>query len=71
MIETVTAEIVTITQAGGAAELSQPEVYQRVQENVSLNLSFWANSGLAGLSVLLFVYMGRNVEDSRSQLIFV
>jgi len=71
MIETVTPEIVTITQAGGAAELSQPEVYQRVRQNISLNLSFWANIGLAGLSVLLFVYMGRNVKDSRSQLIFV
>ena len=71
MIETAAAELVTIAQAGGAAELTQPEVYQRVQENASLNLSFWANIALAGLSILLFVYMGRNVEDPRSQLIFV
>ena len=71
MIETAAAELLTVAQAGGAAELTQPEVYQRVQENASLNLSFWANIALAGLSILLFVYMGRNVKDPRSQLIFV
>ncbi|MFC6753769.1 bacteriorhodopsin [Halorubrum tibetense] len=36
-----------------------------------LNLSLWVNIALAGLSILLFVFMGRNVEDPRSQLIFV
>ncbi len=71
MIETAAAELVTVAQAGGAAELTQPEVYQRVQDDALLNLSFWANIALAGLSILLFVYMGRNVEDPRSQLIFV
>jgi halorhodopsin len=62
-----TAELLTVAQA----DLTQPEIYQRVVENGSLNLSFWANIALAGLSILLFVYMGRNVTDSRAQLIFV
>ena len=71
MIETAAAELVTVAQAGGAAELTQPEVYQRVADDALLNLSFWSNIALAGLSILLFVYMGRNVTDPRAQLIFV
>jgi len=63
-----TAELLTIAQT---VDLTQPEIYQRVVENGSLNLSFWANIALAGLSILLFVYMGRNVTESRAQLIFV
>ena len=62
-------ELVALAQVG--TELTQPEIYQEIQENVLLNLSFWANIALAGLSILLFIYMGRNVEDPRSQLIFV
>jgi len=62
-----TADLLTVAQA----DLTQPEIYQRVVENGSLNLSFWANIALAGLSILLFVYMGRNVTESRAQLIFV
>jgi len=46
-------------------------VYQLVQDNLLLNLSFWANIALAGLSILFFVYLGRNVEEPRAQLIFV
>ncbi|WP_418284360.1 bacteriorhodopsin [Halorubrum sp. DTA46] len=51
--------------------MTQAEVYQAVQDNTLLNASFWANIALAGLSILLFVFMGRKVEDPRSQLIFV
>ncbi|EMA69852.1 halorhodopsin [Halorubrum aidingense JCM 13560] len=51
--------------------MTQAEVYQAVQDNQLLNASFWANIALAGISILLFVYMGRNVEDPRAQLIFV
>ncbi len=60
-----------LTQGVVPLELTQAEVYQRVQENTLLNLSFWVNIALAGLSILLFVFMGRNVEDPRAQLIFV
>ncbi|MFD1642400.1 bacteriorhodopsin [Halohasta litorea] len=63
-----TAELLTIAQT---VDLTQPEIYQRVQENLLLNLSFWANIALAGGAILLFVYLGRDIEDPRSQLIFV
>ncbi|ATW89979.1 halorhodopsin [Halohasta litchfieldiae] len=64
-----TAGVDLLAQTGG--ELTQPEVYQLVQDNLLLNLSFWANIALAGLSILFFVYLGRNVEEPRAQLIFV
>ncbi|WP_253738955.1 bacteriorhodopsin [Halohasta salina] len=51
--------------------MTQGELFQEIAANQSLALSFWSNIALAGLSILLFVYMGRNVEDPRSQLIFV
>jgi len=68
MIETAAADLLT---QGVALEMTQAEVYQAIQEDQLLNASFWANIALAGLSILLFVFMGRNVEDPRSQLIFV
>ncbi|TYT61905.1 bacteriorhodopsin [Natrialba swarupiae] len=51
--------------------MTQAEVYQEVQDNTLLNASFWANIALAGVAILLFVYMGRNVTDPRAQLIWV
>ncbi|MWV38998.1 bacteriorhodopsin [Natrialba sp. INN-245] len=51
--------------------MTQAEVYQEVQDNVLLNASFWANIALAGVAILLFVYMGRNVTDPRAKLIWV
>ena len=71
MTGTVVADLGVLAQAGGAAELTQPEIFQRLQDAVALNTSFWINIALAGLSILLFVYLGRNVDEPRSQLIFV
>ena len=68
MIETAAADLLA---QGVALEMTQAEVYQAVQDNTLLNASFWVNIALAGLAILLFVFMGRNVEDPRSQLIFV
>ncbi|WP_235019641.1 bacteriorhodopsin [Natrialba sp. INN-245] len=56
---------------GVPLEMTQAEVYQEVQDNVLLNASFWANIALAGVAILLFVYMGRNVTDPRAKLIWV
>ena len=69
MFETVAADL--LAQGAIPLEMTQAEVYQAVQDNTLLNASFWVNIALAGLSILLFVFMGRNVEDPRSQLIFV
>jgi halorhodopsin len=69
MLETAAVDL--LTTGAVPLEMTQTEVYQAVQSNQLLNASFWANIALAGLSILLFVYMGRNIEDPRSQLIFV
>jgi halorhodopsin len=56
---------VTLLQA------TQSEVLQEIQSNVLLNSSFWANIALAGLAILLFVYMGRDLRSERAKLIWV
>jgi halorhodopsin len=53
------------------SELTQSELFTEIAANASLSASFWLNIALAGLAILLFVYMGRDVSDSRAQLIFV
>ena len=53
------------------SDLTQSELFTQIAGNTSLSASFWINIALAGLAILLFVYMGRNVSDSRAQLIFV
>ena len=52
-------------------DFTQSELFAQIAGNTSLSASFWVNIALAGLAILLFVYMGRNVSDSRAQLIFV
>jgi halorhodopsin len=69
MIETTAADVLASRVA--PLEITQAEVFQAVQADSLLSASLWINIALAGLSILLFVYMGRNVEDSRAQLIFV
>ena len=54
-----------------AAPETQFEVFEAVAANQSLALSFWSNVALAGLSILLFIYLGRNVDTARAKLIFV
>ncbi|KKF39143.1 capsular biosynthesis protein CpsH [Halorubrum saccharovorum] len=51
--------------------MTQTEIFEYIQADQLLSASLWVNIALAGLSILLFVYMGRNVEDPRAQLIFV
>ncbi|WP_135363967.1 bacteriorhodopsin [Halosimplex halophilum] len=57
-------------QGGPALQASQAEVFQRINNDLLLSSSLWANIALAGLSILLFVYMGRNVEGTRAKLIW-
>jgi len=70
MVETIAAEMTAFAQLV-PLEMTQTEIYQAVQEDTLLNASFWANIALAGVAILLFVYMGRNVEDPRAKLIWV
>jgi halorhodopsin len=70
MIETILTEAATGAQFGTPLQ-AQGEVLTEIQNNVLLNSSLWVNIALAGLSILLFVYMGRNVQDERAKLIWV
>ncbi len=51
-------------------QVTQSEVFSRIQGDVLLSSSLWANIALAGLSALLFVYMGRRVSSPRAKLIW-
>ena len=59
------------TVSATALQATQAEVLQEIQSNFLLNSSFWANIALAGFAILLFVYMGRNIESQRAKLIWV
>lgn len=50
---------------------TQSDVVQQIQSNTSLSASFWVNIALAGVAILAFVYMGRNVDGERATLIWV
>jgi halorhodopsin len=52
-------------------QTTQGGVFRMIQNDVLLNASLWINIALAGLSILLFVYMGRHVESTRARLIWV
>ena len=49
---------------------TQGEVASRIAENALLASSLWVNIALAGLSALLFVYMGRNITNGRVKAIW-
>ena len=51
-------------------QATQSDAYQAIQDDILLSSSLWVNIALAGLAALAFVYMGRNVEDSRAKLIW-
>ncbi|TQQ83488.1 capsular biosynthesis protein CpsH [Halonotius terrestris] len=68
---TVPAFADLLTVASTTVPETQFEIFQEVAANQSLALSFWSNIALAGIAILLFVYMGRGVDDPRAKLIFV
>ena len=52
-------------------QTAQSEVIGAIQADVLFNASLWVNIALAGVSILLFVYMGRGIESPRARLIWV
>jgi halorhodopsin len=50
---------------------TQPSAIEILREDTLLSASLWINVALAGLAILLFVYMGRQVETPRARLIWV
>ncbi|WP_123538322.1 bacteriorhodopsin [Halosimplex salinum] len=59
-----------VTPSAVALQATQSEVFDQIRNDALLSSSLWANIALAGLSILLFVYMGRNVEGSRAKFIW-
>ena len=58
--------------AGPAAlQVSQEDMFRHVLNDALLGSSIYVNIALAGLTLLLFAYLGRNVTDPRGQLIVV
>jgi halorhodopsin len=51
-------------------QTSQADALSAVQSDPLLSSSLWINVALAGLSILLFVYMGRNVTSERAKLVW-
>ena len=51
--------------------VSQQDLYEHILNEELLGTSIWINIGVAGLTLLLFGFMARNVGDPRSQLIIV
>lgn len=68
MLEQLTTEL--LAQLGVVLQ-TQGDVLDQIQNDFLLNSSFWANIALAGVSILAFVYMGRNLQHSRTKLIWV
>ena len=52
-------------------QATQSDLYEHVLNETVLGSSIWSNVGLAGITLLLFAFMARNVSDPRSQLIIV
>ncbi|MDS0281053.1 bacteriorhodopsin [Haloarcula onubensis] len=52
-------------------QATQSEVLGAIQADTLFSASLWVNIALAGLSILLFVYMGRDIESPRARLIWV
>jgi len=53
-----------------ALQTTQSDAFDQISNDLLLSSSLWVNIALAGLSALLFVYMGRNVEEPRAKLIW-
>ncbi|MFC6953986.1 bacteriorhodopsin [Halorubellus litoreus] len=51
-------------------QTTQSDAFSQIQDDVLLSSSLWINIALAGLSILLFVYMGRNVTSTRARVIW-
>ena len=56
--------------AGLVLQATQADAFSAIQDDVLLSSSLWVNIALAGVSILLFVYMGRNVTGTRAKMIW-
>ncbi|MFC6960531.1 bacteriorhodopsin [Halocatena marina] len=59
-----------IVVSGILLQATQADAFSQIQNDVLLSSSLWVNIALAGLSALLFVYMGRGIASNRARLIW-
>ncbi|RZH68236.1 bacteriorhodopsin [Natrinema altunense] len=57
------------TRTLGPIQTTRGEVATQIRTDTLLHSSLWVNIALAGLSILLFLYMARNVRANRARLI--
>ncbi|MBV0901590.1 bacteriorhodopsin [Haloarcula salina] len=55
---------------GAPLQATQTDAFEAIQSDALLSSSLWVNVALAGVSILLFVYMGRRVTDTRARFIW-
>ena len=55
---------------GVVLQATQSDAFTQIQNDALLSSSLWVNIALAGLSILLFVYMGRSVTSDRARFIW-
>jgi len=67
VLPSATESLVTLQQA----EVTQTELFEFILNDAVLASSLYVNIALAGLSLLLFVFMTKDLEDSRAKLIAV
>jgi halorhodopsin len=51
-------------------QATQADALSQIRDDALLSSSLWVNVALAGLSILLFVYMGRKITSGRARLIW-
>jgi halorhodopsin len=56
---------------GVPLQVTQQQLFEHVLNDPLLGSSIWLNIGLAGLTLLLFAYLARDVSDPRAKLIVV
>ena len=61
-----------VLETGGAdPDISQTDLFRHVLNDTTFGLSLYVNIALAGVALLLFLFLARNLRDPRSQLIVV
>ena len=70
MLGSTTADATVLVESLVLLQTGQNEVMNRIQNDVLLSASLWANIALAGIAILVFVYMARGVQSQRARLIF-
>ncbi|MGM0398684.1 MAG: bacteriorhodopsin [Halobacteriota archaeon] len=60
----------SIGAPGVLPEATQTDAFNQIQSDLLLSSSLWVTIALAGVAILLFVYMGRTITNSRARLIW-